>query len=112
MDETESSPSPKSRAIKDLNATLDRKMGLPSNPRIEISSDIEEKSEEKDEEDVEMYEDFDIQGVSREELAAWAQLAPADQKLTENEAVPQDSQSKKYPGACLLGMRSYIMLIY
>ena len=100
--ETESSPSPKSRAIRELSAKFDRKMGLPSNPCIEISSDFDEEEEEERQgqgqeqeggDHVEMYDGFDIQGVSKEELAAWSRLAPVDQKLMEIEDLSQESQS-------------------
>ena len=79
-----SSPTIKSRIAHNLNVESE------SNAPLEALTDSESELDEED--DVKMYDDFDIQGVSKEELAFWSQLAPADQKLVDAEISAQKSQ--------------------
>ncbi len=98
-DEDESTPSPESRMNRDLSVKFDLETKLRS--QSPLNTPTESDKELDGEDNAKMYEDFDIQGVSKEELAFWSQLAPADQKLTDAETLPQKSQPKsnKAPGA-------------
>ena len=102
-DGTESSPSPRTRPVQELSHNLNQQLGLSSSPHIVTLTDSEEGSEE--EEDVKMYDGFDIQGVSKEELAFWSRLAPVDQRLRDDDVSFQEPQpsAKKAPRASSLG---------
>ena len=111
-DEDESSPSSQPRMKKDLSVEFARETKLPGQSPLNTPTDSDTELDGED--DTKMYNDFDIQGVSKEELAFWSQLAPPDQKLTDPEILPQklQSKSKKAPSAYVSSVCYYNVLIF
>lgn len=92
------SPTPKSRKTSQPPAKVDQDMSLPNSSRLKTSTDSDSGLGEED--DAKMYDDFDIEGVSKEEMAFWSQLAPAGQKLTDVETSPVKLQPKTDRATC------------
>ncbi len=99
-DDVVPSPTPNSRNTKHVRAKFDQGRSQLSHPCPETPADSDRERNEED--DTTMYEGFDIQGVSREEIAFWSELAPAGQKLTDIETSPRKMRPKteKAPCAC------------
>ena len=97
--------SPKGKARND-KANLELGLTSESQPRVNSESEL------SDEEDTKMYDDYDVQSVSQEELAFWSELAPEGQKLTDVDKLVKKTQleDKMGQGASRAGVPSEIML--
>ncbi len=94
------SPKRKSPKTKESRGNFDQDMSPPSSSRLKTLTDSDRLLDEED--DANLYDDFDIEGVSKEEMAFWSQLAPVGQKLTDVETSPPEIQAKldKAPSMC------------
>lgn len=94
------SPKRKSPKTKESRGNFDQDMSPPSSSRLKTLTDSDRLLDEED--DANLYDDFDIEGVSKEEMAFWSQLAPVGQKLTDVETSPPQIQAKldKAPSVC------------
>jgi hypothetical protein len=91
---------PRGKFDQDMSPPSSSDMSPPSSSRLKTLTDSDRLLDEEDDEN--LYDDFDIEGVSKEEMAFWSQLAPVGQKLTDVETSPLEIQAKldKAPSAC------------
>ena len=84
-----SKPSQLSRSVSNQNGSVQRlRAELKPGRRIDFLSKAHGTCVPDDEDESNLYDDFDVKDVSQEELLFWSQLAPAGQKLTDVDSTP------------------------